>query len=156
MPMVQTRNKQAPRSWLGTTALCVALLACGASNEKEVRIVVPRGANLRVAAESLAKAHVVRNATAFRVYAMFRGHERSIRAGTYVLKPSLSWGDVLDMLEGGKSVEQRITITEGWWLEQIVPQLARVLNVPVDSVQSAVRDTALRHALDVLTSTLGG
>ena len=134
----------------------VALPACRDVNTKDVRVVVPRGANLRVTAESLASAHIVRNATAFRYYAMFRGRDRSIKAGTYVISPRLSWGEVLDVLQGGKSVAQRITIPEGWSLEQIVPQLARVLSAPVDSVQAAVRDTALLHALDVPTATLEG
>jgi UPF0755 protein len=87
---------------------------------------------------------------------MFKGDDRSIKAGTYVLKPSLSWGEVLDLLRGGKSVERRITIPEGWSLEQIVPQLARVLEAPVDSVEAAVRDTALLHVLDIPTPTLEG
>ena len=130
--------------------------ACRDVNTKDVKIVVPRGSNLRVAAESLAAAHIVRSATAFRYYAMARGRGRSIRAGTYVISPRLSWGDMLDVLQGGKSVEQRITIPEGWSLEQIVPQLARVLSVPVDSVRAAVRDTALLHALDIPTPTLEG
>ena len=144
------------RSALVAVATILALASCGGTNEKNVRVVVPRGANLRVTAESLARVHVVRNATAFRVYAMFRGGGRSIKAGTYVLVPNLSWSEVLDILQGGKSVEQRITIPEGWSLEQIVPQLARVLNAPVDSVQAAVRDTALLHALDIPTPTLEG
>jgi UPF0755 protein len=134
----------------------VMLAACSGSNEKNVRVVIPRGANLGVAAESLQKAHVVSNATAFRFYAMFKGGDRSIKAGTYVLKPGLSWGDVLDILRGGKSVERRITIPEGWSLEQIVPQLARVLDAPVDSIEAAVRDTALLHVLDIPTPTLEG
>jgi len=137
-------------------ASLAVVTACSASNEKNVRVVIPRGANLRVAAESLHKAHVVSNVTAFRFYAMFKGGDRSIKAGTYVLKPSLSWGDVLDILRGGKSLERRITIPEGWSLEQIVPQLARVLDAPLDSVEAAVRDTALLHVLDVPTQTLEG
>ena len=132
------------------------LAACGGSNETNVRVVIPRGANLRVAADSLEKAHVVSSATAFRFYAMFKGGDRSIKAGTYVLKPGLSWGEVLDLLRGGKSVERHITIPKGWSLEQIVPQLARVLDAPVDSVQAAVRDTALLHVLDIPTPTLEG
>lgn len=134
----------------------LALAACGDGNAKSARVVIPRGANLRVAAESLQKARVVGNATAFRLYAMIKGRDRSIRAGTYVLKPTLSWAEVLDILQGGKSVEQRLTVPEGWSLEQIVPQLARVLSAPVDSVQAAVRDTALLHALDIPTPTLEG
>ena len=119
-------------------------------------MLVPRGATLRVAAESLEKAGVVNNATAFRVYGMLRGSDRSIRAGTYVFKRPVSWGEVLDDLRGGKSLEHAITIPEGWSLLQIVPQLARVLEVPVDSVHAAVRDTALLHALDIPTPTLEG
>ena len=63
---------------------------------------------------------------------------------------------MLDDLRGGKGLEHAITIPEGWSLYQIVPQLARVLDAPVDSVQAAVRDTALLHALDVPTPTLEG
>jgi UPF0755 protein len=136
--------------------LFIALAACRDVNTKDIRVVVPRGATLHVAAESLAKARIVRNATAFRIYAMFRGRDRSIRAGTYVIGPRLSWGEMLDVLQGGKGVEKRITIPEGWSLDQIVPQLARVLSAPVDSVQAAVRDTALLHELDVPTPTLEG
>jgi UPF0755 protein len=134
----------------------IAMLACRGSGSGEVRVLVPHGATLRVAAESLAKAGVVQNATAFRLYAMMRGSDRSIRAGTYVFKRGGSWGEVLDDLRGGKGLEHAITIPEGWSLIQIVPQLARVLDVPVDSVQAAVRDTALLHALDVPTPTLEG
>ena len=136
--------------------MLVLALGCRDINTKDVKVVVPRGANLRVAADSLAKAHIVRSAAAFRVYAMIRGRDRSIKAGTYVISPRLSWGEVLDVLDGGKSVEQRITIPEGWSLEQIVPQLARVLGAPVDSVRVAVRDTALLHVLDIPTPTLEG
>ena len=136
--------------------MLVLALGCRDINTRDVKVVVPRGANLRVAADSLAKAHIVRSAAAFRVYAMIRGRDRSIKAGTYVISPRLSWGEVLDVLDGGKSVEQRITIPEGWSLEQIVPQLARVLGAPVDSVRVAVRDTALLHVLDIPTPTLEG
>jgi UPF0755 protein len=111
---------------------------------------------LRVAADSLEKAGVIQNATAFRIYASLRGNDRAIRAGTYLFKRGRSWGDVLADLEGGRAVARSITIPEGWSLRQIVPQLARVLGAPIDSVQAAVRDTALLHALDVPTGTLEG
>ena len=136
--------------------VAIVMLACRGSGSGEVRVLVPHGATLRVAAESLAKAGVVQNATAFRLYGMMRGSDRSIRAGTYVFKRGISWGEVLDDLRGGKGLEHAITIPEGWSLIQIVPQLARVLDVPVDSVQAAVRDTALLHTLDVPTPTLEG
>jgi len=134
----------------------MAMVGCRGSGTGEARVLVPRGATLRVAAESLEKAGVVNNATAFRLYGMLRRSDRSIRAGTYVFKRPVSWGEVLDDLRGGKALEHAITIPEGWSLLQIVPQLARVLEVPVDSVRAAVRDTALLRALDIPTPTLEG
>ena len=141
---------------VAAAVVAVAIAGCRGSGTGEVRVLVPRGATLRVAAESLEKAGVVNNATTFRLYGMLRGSDRSIRAGTYVFKRPVSWGEVLDDLRGGKGLEHAITIPEGWSLLQIVPQLARVLEVPVDSVQAAVRDTALLHALDIPTPTLEG
>ena len=106
---------------------------------------MPRGASLRVAADSLAHAGVVQNATLFRLYASLRGGDRAIQAGTYVFKRGVTWGEVLADLHGGKGLVRSITIPEGWSLSQIVPQLARVLSAPVDSVQAAVRDTSFNE-----------
>src|SRR5215203_2346585 len=111
---------------LGVIAAALALTSCRGSGSGEVRVLVPRGATLRVAAESLAKAGVVQSATAFRLYGMLRGSDRSIRAGTYVFRRGGSWGRVLDDLRGGKGLEHAITVPEGWSLFQIAPQLARV------------------------------
>jgi UPF0755 protein len=137
-------------------AATVGLAACRGVGTGRVRVIVPHGSTMRVAAESLAHAGVVQNATAFRLYAMLRRRDRSIRAGTYVFQRGRSWGDVLDDLRTGKGLENTITIPEGWSLYQIVPQLARVLNVPVESVQAAVRDTALLRAVGAPTPTLEG
>lgn len=111
---------------------------------------------MRVAADSLARKGVIRSARLFRLYAKLRGGERRIKAGTYVMRRHSSWNDVLDALAGGKGLVRTLTIPEGWTLFQVVPQLARVLGAPVDSVQAAVRDTALLHRLDVPTPTLEG
>ena len=132
------------------------LAGCRGSGSGEARVVVPRGATLRVAADSLERAGVVQSATAFRLYAMVMGRDRSIQAGTYVFRRGVSWGKVLDDLRGGRGVENSITIPEGWSLLQIEPQLARVLGAPIDSVRAATRDTALLHQLDIPTGTLEG
>jgi UPF0755 protein len=139
-------------------ALAATTLAtgCRGGTAAEARVVVPKGASLRIAADSLAKAGVVGNATAFRLYALLKGRDRSIRAGTYLFKPGVSWSEVLGDLHGGKGIEHAVTIVEGWSLNQIVPQIARALGAPLDSVQAAVRDTALLHTLDVPTPTLEG
>jgi UPF0755 protein len=150
------RSRLLTAAFIIVIAAVALMLACRGSGTTAVRVIIPRGATLRVAADSLAKHGVIQNATAFRLYALLRRGDRSIRAGTYLFKRPISWGRVLEDLRGGKGIEHGITIPEGWSLNQIVPQLARVLGAPIDSVQAAVRDTALLHALDIPTPTLEG
>ena len=132
--------------------------ACGDAKgtEKSVRVVVPRGASFRAAADSLASRGVVRSALLFRLYAALAHHDRRIKPGTYLLHPGNSYAALVDALVSGKGIVHVVTVVEGWELRQIVPQLARSLDVPRDSVEAAVRDTALLHRLDIPTTTLEG
>src|SRR3954462_9149820 len=92
------------------------IAACRGSGTGEARVVVPRGASLRIAADSLARHGVIQNATVFRLYALVRRRDRSIKAGTYQFRRGISWGEVLDDLHGGKGLMRSITIPEGWSL----------------------------------------
>ena len=143
-----------PRVGLGAIAAGM-LLACSGDPTPR-RIVVPSGASFRVAAESLHARGVISFPRLFMRYASWTGRDRRIKAGTYELTAQQSWGEVLDALQSGRGLLRMITIPEGWNLFRIVPQLARVLEVPVDSVQAAVSDTALRRRLDVPTPTIEG
>jgi UPF0755 protein len=111
---------------------------------------------MRVAAESLSHAGVITLPWAFKVYAYVRGHDRTIRAGTYALHKDAGWNFVLDALRSGKGLVHVITIPEGFALSQIAAAVSTKLSQPIDSVQAAARDTALLHELDVPTPTLEG
>ena len=85
--------------------------------------------------------------------------QRSRRSepGTYVLRSAAAAGATCSTRFAAARVScTSITIPEGSSLDQIVPLLAHELGVPADSVQAAVRDTALLHALDMPTPTLEG
>lgn len=155
------RSAGGSRRWwlLAIGALLVAgivweMLPAGGSGA--VRVVVPKGASFRVAADSLAAKRIVRSALAFRLYAKTTGHDRAIKPGTYQLERGMPYRDIVAALVNGRGIVHVITVVEGWELRQIVPQLARTLDVPPDSVEAAVRDTALLHRLDVPTPTLEG
>ena len=75
--------------------LSASLLACGGSGSgSSVRITIPQHSTLRVAADSLAKAGVIRNATFFRLYASLRHGDRDISAGIYLLDRTAGWACV--------------------------------------------------------------
>lgn len=111
---------------------------------------------MRIAAESLSRHGVIGSTKLFRVYAAITRRDRAIKAGTYLLHMHERWTTVLDALHGGKGLMHVVTIPEGFALSQIEPLLATRLHQPMDSVDAAVRDTALRRELDLPTPTLEG
>ncbi len=156
---------RAPRvRWIVAAALIVAMatiwfvvgLPANLTRGAEVRIVIPKGASFRQAAESLAAKGVVTSARAFAFYGRLRRHDRSLRWGTYVLHDAMSWEQVLTSLSLGRGVVHSLTIPEGWTVAEIVPAMADALEIPADSIFAAVRDTALRRRLDVPTPTIEG
>ncbi len=136
---------------------CVLVAACGGEpHGAPTRVIIPRGASFGQATDSLTKAKLVGWPKMFRLYGRLTGGDRDIKPGTYLLKQGTPWSDIVSALNGGLGLVNTITIPEGYTLSQITPLLARTLKVPTDSVQVAMRDTALLARLDIPNSTLEG
>lgn len=147
----------APCRALARAAFAAAVVACGGSSSGgTARVTIPTGSSFRAAADSLASAGVIGTPTVFRAYASLRGADRAIKPGMYELRRGAAWTEVLEALTTGDARLHAATIPEGYELAQIVPLVAEALGVPDDSVQAAVRDTALLRRLDVPTPTLEG
>jgi UPF0755 protein len=136
--------------------LALLLLACAAPVGAPVRVIIPKGASFKTATDSLEKAGIVHYPFFFRMLARVKGDDRNIKPGTYLLKRRTPWTEILSALNGGHGLVNTVTIPEGFGLNQIVPLLARTLNVPMESVVEAVRDTALLRRLDIPTQNLEG
>ena len=134
-----------------------ALPACGPTPYgTPKRVIIPRGASFGQAADSLGKAGLIGSRRIFRLYGRVMGGDRNIKPGTYLLKDGTPWRDIVKALNGGRGLVNTLTIPEGYTIQQIRPLLARTLFVPPESVDAAVRDTALRRRLDIPTETLEG
>jgi len=123
---------------------------------REVRVFIRKGAPFREAAESLAAHGVVGAPRLFAAYARARGVDRNLRWGTYVMRDALAWEQILETFRLARGVVHTVTIPEGWTVAEIAPVVGDALDLPVDSVLAAVRDTALLHRLRVPTPTLEG
>lgn len=153
-PPARTRARVA----LLAALACVAL-ACGGMSEGEgdpVRVHVPRGASMSQVADSLAAHDIVDVPFAFRLYARFKGVAGSIKAGTYQFRPGTGWDRVLDDLEHGRVVNDRLVIPEGWDIRRIAPNLAEIVGAPVDSVRALLFDSAAAARFGVPGPTLEG
>ena len=145
----------AAAAW-GWAVLLLGATACGTAGGADVRLTIRKGSSFREAAESLAAHGVVTSPRLFSIYGKLRGHDRSLRFGTYVLRASMSWEQTLDALRAGRGIVHSVTVPEGFLISDIAPLLVDALDVPADSIAAAVRDTALLHRLDIPTPTLEG
>lgn len=133
-----------------------ALRQAGGPEGETVRVLVPAGASFREAADSLGAAGLIVSPRAFGYYARVKGRDRTIRAGTYELQRGSSWDALIDALHTGKGVVAIVTIPEGWLIRQMIPVLARALDLSRDSLEAAVRDSALRARVGTPVETLEG
>ena len=96
-----------------------------APDAKPTAVVIPSGATPDRVGTILEQKGVVRNASAFRLYARYKGGTERIRAGHYSLSGSMSLARILQRLKAGPQEEEgiKITIPEGFTLEQIAESL---------------------------------
>lgn len=155
-----TSNRARP-----TRVVCAALVCAGVAlaaacghdaNAPIARVVIPPGSSLRAATDSLAHAGVVKWPLAFRTYAALGGRDREIRAGEYRFPRGASWSRILHDLTTGQGIEKRLTIPEGFAIRDMGPLFAHTLGTPAESLDVAVRDSALRAELHDPAVTLEG
>lgn len=141
---------------LAVISATLVVAACESPHGAPVRVIIPRGATFRAAADSMSAAGVIQSPFAFRIYARARGLDRQIQAGTYLLRRGTHWNDLLGAMNGGVGIINRVTIPEGFTIAQITPVLVRALDTQKDSVDAAVRDSGLRARVSDPAATLEG
>ena len=144
------------RRTIGVVAIATLLACGGPSDGPPRRVVIPAGSSFRATTDSLVSAGIIASPRLFRIYATVRRNDRSVKPGTYLLRPGTSWSTVLHSLNAGTGLVRTLTVPEGFSLAAIEPLIARTLNVPPESVAAAVRDTAILRRLDIPTPTLEG
>ena len=96
-------------------ALLAALLlaACSGGADRDVTVVVPPGSSLKAAALVLEKDGAVDSASSFLRYAKIFGSSAPIKPGEYAIKAGMDDGDVLALLQSGKTKQRFVIIPEG-------------------------------------------
>lgn len=96
-----------------------ALRPVDAGSDARVNVTVPAGAGFSAVTGLLDGKDVIRSPLAFTIRARWAGKDRLVRAGTYVLKQSMSADEVLEVLTGGVTGEVSVTIPEGYTVADI-------------------------------------
>ncbi len=121
------------------------------------RIVIPQGATLAAAADTLKRAGVIKSATLFRLMtSVFERGSATPVAGRYIVPRGAPYGVLIDQLITGRGRFRRLTIPEGWSIQQIARLMQDSLGVPVDSLIAATQDSARRARMGTPAADLEG
>lgn len=100
------------RSWLALLA-AILLAACSGGADSDVTVVVPPGASLKAAANILEKQGAIESASGFLRHAKIFGSSEPIKPGEYEIKAGMDNGDVLALLQSGRTKQRFVIIPEG-------------------------------------------
>ena len=82
-------------------------------SSKFYSIIVDKGDTLRIVTNKLFDSGLIKNKIFFELIARMSNFEKSIKSGNYNISSSLSIKEILNKLNSGKVVQNRITIPEG-------------------------------------------
>ena len=98
--------------WLLAALLALLLAACSGGAPRDTVVVIPPGASIAKAGEILERAGAT-SASGFVNHARFFGGDAPIKPGEYEVKKGMGAGDILELLQSGKTVQRFVTVPEG-------------------------------------------
>jgi len=94
-------------------------------DSRTVQFTVAPGTPARLIGQHLEEAGLIRDATLFEAYVRVNGLDGRLAAGSFTLAPSMTLREVADTLTSPRAAAIRITIPEGWRIEQTADYLSR-------------------------------
>ena len=92
--------------------VAVTMLRTGGA-ERDVDVVIAQGSSLKTAAQALEKEGAIESASGFLRHAKLFGSRAPIKPGEYRIKDGMSAGEILALLQSGKTLQRFVTIPEG-------------------------------------------
>ncbi len=143
----RVRNLWPSSSWSGSVPglwLLRQVNPSGGPGEKVAVDIVP-GTSVSAVATKLEDEGVITSAGIFRLYLKVAGGAGAIQAGEYELRENLSMGEAKAALRRGPSIKfQKLTIPEGWTLEQIAGRVGELPGRSRDKFLTAARSGTVK------------
>jgi peptidoglycan lytic transglycosylase G len=89
------------------------------TNPAEQVVDVKSGERFQSFSDVLRERGIIEHPTKFRLLARFKGYDKKIKAGEYVLSSAMTPNKILEIMVQGKVLLHRLTIPEGYNLQQV-------------------------------------
>ncbi|SIS36727.1 endolytic transglycosylase MltG [Salimicrobium flavidum] len=120
-----------------------ALEPVNENNEEPVNVEIPTGSTNSEIAAILEEQGIISNSTVFRFYTKFN-NETGFQAGNYQFTPAMKLDNIIESLQTGQIVKdpvKRVTIPEGYTLEQIAEVYAEEFSFSKEDFMNKVNDS---------------
>ncbi len=120
-----------------------------AGKAEPVLTTINPGQSFGTVVASLNEKGVIEKPNKFKLYARLRKHDRDLKAGSYMLSAAMSPEKILETLVNGKTHRFRVTVPEGYTLDQIASVLENAGLVEKAEFVAAANDKALAEQLGI-------
>lgn len=111
------------------------------NSTQQTLITVRSGMSTHEIAEELYRHRLIKSVAFFRLVAKVEGLEKSLQAAKYSFSPSMSVREMVQMLATGKTAYYRLTIPEGFTIDQIAALLAESQLADATKFKTAAKTT---------------
>jgi len=122
----------------------------------ETFLVVPPGQGLQTTAQRLHEAGLIRHPFKFRMLARLKGDDKRIQAGEYLFSPSFPPSKILQIMVDGKVYLHKLTVPEGYTLQQIAALVAQEKLGDESEIVKAAADRARLKEKGIEADTFEG
>ena len=137
--------------------LLLLAAGCGpASGAPRERVVIPDGASVRAAADSLAAHGIIASKSWFRLVSRIGGYDRRLQSGNYELARGTGSLGALRALASGRASLVHLTVPEGFTLLDIADLVQNEIKVDRDSFLTAAHDPELLQEFGVPAPSFEG
>jgi UPF0755 protein len=126
------------------------------SENKTVDIIIPRGASINAILDTLLINNLIDDKKVFRFWITTLEKDRSLKAGYYEIPLGLNNPQLVNYLSTARSKQLKVTLIEGWRIEQIAHALDAKLDIDLSVFVALARDKKFMSNLGINKSSLEG
>ncbi len=125
-------------------------------NFEQTEITISPGQSFSSVLTGLHRQGLISSVWKLKLYARFKGYDKKLRAGEYLIPAGASSERILDLLVQGKVMLHRITVPEGYSLRQIAETVGRAGLVPEAEFLAAANDPLLMNEFKISGNSFEG
>ncbi len=126
------------------------------TTDHQATFVIRAGETFNELAARLKDEGVISSAARFKLYSRLTRSDKHLKAGEYRLSAAMTPVQILDMLVQGKSILYRLTIPEGYTIQQIAEEVARQNLGTAEDIIKLATDSAAARSFGIEAQTLEG